>query len=324
MTKQKVFLVGATGETGSSILEGLIEDGSFDITCFVRTASAGKPAAQKLRDRGLKVVTGDFSGPTEETVALLEGIDTIIGAFRAQSITDQIPLVTAAVQAGVKRFVPCNWAVPGARGGLMDARDKKEEVHDYIFRDRLGFTIIDVGYWYELSFPRVPSGKLDYAIAVPANELYAGGTTPNMLIGKRDVGRITAKIVRDERTLNKRVYAYGDLLSQNEVNAIVERKTGEKLELKHVSADEIHANIKAAEAAAEAGSTDLGARYKLILSQYANVKYVRGDNTPENAEYLGYIDGNALYPDFKFTKFEDFVDELLAGKVTRPYADMKF
>jgi hypothetical protein len=29
MSKQKVFLLGSLGETGSSILEALIEDGSF-------------------------------------------------------------------------------------------------------------------------------------------------------------------------------------------------------------------------------------------------------------------------------------------------------
>jgi hypothetical protein len=29
MSKQQVFLVGATGETGSVILEALLEDGSF-------------------------------------------------------------------------------------------------------------------------------------------------------------------------------------------------------------------------------------------------------------------------------------------------------
>lgn len=179
-------------------------------------------------------MTGDLSGPIQEIVALLQGIDTIISAIFPLNVADQIPLINAAVQAGVKRFVPCNWGPPAARGGIMELRDLKEEVHDHIFRQRLGFTIIDVGFWYQASFPRVPSGKFDYAAFFPINELYAGGTAPNMLIDKRDVGRITVKIIKDERTLNKRVYAYGDLLSQNEIHAIIEEKTGEKLELTYV------------------------------------------------------------------------------------------
>jgi hypothetical protein len=35
MSKQTVFLVGATGETGGSILNALIEDGSFVRPAFL-------------------------------------------------------------------------------------------------------------------------------------------------------------------------------------------------------------------------------------------------------------------------------------------------
>jgi hypothetical protein len=114
-------------------------------------------------------------------------------------------------------------------------RDRKEEVHDHIFQQRLGFTIIDVGNWYQVSFPRVPSGRFEYAAINPSNEVYAGGTTPNMLMHQRDVGRITVQIIKDDRTLNKRVYACSEVLSQNDIYAIIEEKTGEKLQLKPVS-----------------------------------------------------------------------------------------
>ena len=189
---------------------------------------------RELKNRGLGVVTGDLSGPKEEIVAMLNSIDTVISTIFPLSVADQIPLIDAAVQAGVKRFLPCNWGTPVPRGGIMDLHDMKDEVHDHIFRQRLGFTIIDVGYWYEASVPRVPSGKFDYAIFLPKNELFAAGTAPNMLMGKRDVGRITAKTIKDKRTLNKKVIAFGDVLNQNEIHEIVERKTGEKLELNPV------------------------------------------------------------------------------------------
>jgi hypothetical protein len=56
------------------------------------------------------------------------------------------------------------------------------------------------------------------------------------------------------------------------------------------------------------------------LSEYQNSKYLRGDNSPENAKYLGYIDATELYPDFKPIKFEQYLTELLAGKAIRPYS----
>jgi hypothetical protein len=46
---------------------------------------------------------------------------------------------------------------------------------------------------------------------------------------------------------------------------------------------------------------------------------IRGENTPEYAEYLGYLNGKDLYTDFKFTKFEDYVKGVLEGKAQGVY-----
>jgi hypothetical protein len=48
--------------------------------------------------------------------------------------------------------------------------------------------------------------------------------------------QVIAEIIKDERTLNKKIIAYGEVLSQSEINTVVETKTGEKLELNHVRA----------------------------------------------------------------------------------------
>ncbi len=348
-----------------AILTALIEDGSFvsflrlQLTAFVsreHTATDTYAGHHLLHPHIFSRETrcagsqrswpessdGDLSGPFEHIVAVLEGIDIAISSIFVPNALEQIPLIDAATQTGVKRFVPCNRATPCAEGGIMQIRDVTEQVHDHMFRQRLPFTIIDVGYWYELRFPRVPSGKFDYAAILPLNDVYAGGTTPNMLMAKRDVGRITVRMIKDERTLNKRVYAYGDLLSQNEVNAIVEEKTGEKLELVPVrsntslcddfqsanlkvqrSAEEALANLKAAKAAAETDPANPMNMAGLAIAEYCVSKYVRADNTPENAEYLGYINGRELYPDFAWIKFTDLVDELIAGSVRRPWPQLQ-
>jgi hypothetical protein len=58
----------------------------------------------------------------------------------------------------------------------------------------------------------------------------------------------------------------------------------------------------------------------LYVAEYRLSWGIRGDNTPEYARYLGYLDGKELYPDFEFTPFESYVGELLEGKAERPYA----
>jgi hypothetical protein len=61
-------------------------------------------------------------------------------------------------------------------------------------------------------------------------------------------------------------------------------------------------------------------RIMIYTAQYAYSKYVRKDNTPEYASYLGYLDARELYPDFKPKTFREFVVDLLDGRVVRPYA----
>jgi hypothetical protein len=63
-------------------------------------------------------------------------------------------------------------------------------------------------------------------------------------------------------------------------------------------------------------------RFLLAAAQYAITKYVRADNTPENARYLGYVDANDLFSDFRYTRYEEFVDDLVAGTIERPYPDI--
>lgn len=47
---------------------------------------------------------------------------------------------------------------------------------------------------------------------------------------------------------------------------------------------------------------------------------IRGDNTPEYAQYLGYLDANQLYPDTEKTSLQSFLQEVLDGKAVSAYA----
>ena len=66
-------------------------------------------------------------------------------------------------------------------------------------------------------------------------------------------------------------------------------------------------------------STDRWAKTQIWSQQYRISWGIRGDNVPEYAKYLGYLDVKELYPDMKWTPFETFVTELLDGKGVRPY-----
>jgi hypothetical protein len=54
--------------------------------------------------------------------------------------------------------------------------------------------------------------------------------------------------------------------------------------------------------------------------QYGYSWGIRGDNTPDHAAYLGYLDAKELYPDVEGIKFEEYLKEVLDGKIKRVYS----
>lgn len=144
LNKQKVLLLGATGETGSSILKGLQECGNFvsyteylsrrqvaqltehiqDVEVLVRPASMQKPSVRNLQDQGIRMHCIDLNASSSELVSVLSGIDILVSAIGAQDLLQQKKLLHAAQLAGVKRVVPCAFMTVAPPQGAMLLRDE--------------------------------------------------------------------------------------------------------------------------------------------------------------------------------------------------------
>ncbi|KAF7556709.1 hypothetical protein G7Z17_g1236 [Cylindrodendrum hubeiense] len=314
----KVAIVGATGETGSSVVKGLLEstDPKYEITALTRPASLQKPGVLQLAAKGVTVVAADLEGPEEELVKLLAGIDVVISTVDAYAFMAQIPLANAAETAGVKRFIPCFFATVTPPTGILTLRDQKEVVLNHIKKIHLPYTIIDVGWWFQLTLPRLASGRIDYALIMPGNIIAGDGDVATALTDIRDIGRYVARIISDPRTVNAMVFSYTELLSQNQVFQLLEKLSGETIDRTNMSKDAIEAGI----AEAESGDPSNPLTYaKIAQFQYLNSRYIRGDNTPEYARYLGYKDAKELYPDLTGNSLESYCQEVLDGTAKGVY-----
>ena len=89
---------------------------------MARRDSATKPDYEKLRAEGVEVRLGDIDDSHEELKKHLEGVDIVISVVLFSAIPKQRGLVRAAKEVGVKRFIPCDWATPGAKG-VRDIQD---------------------------------------------------------------------------------------------------------------------------------------------------------------------------------------------------------
>ncbi|KAM6517834.1 hypothetical protein FSOLCH5_006603 [Fusarium solani] len=292
-----------------------------EVTALARPESLEKRAYQALKDRGVNVVAADLKGPQDELVSLLSGIDVVISAIFFASLADEIPLADAAKRAGVKRFIQSAFMIMIPPRGVVDFREKKEEILNYIQKLRLPYTYIDAGWWYQLTLPRIPSGRLDYALPVYNSEPRLGldGNVPSALADIGDIGRYVARIISDPRTLNKKVYVYNEVYTRNQVYDLVEKLGGESLEREYITEQEINSRIEEARSDFEANPTNQAAFSYLSTNQLLLSWAIRGDNTPDYARYLGYLDGKELYPDFTYVKFEDYVKAALEGEVKGVY-----
>lgn len=321
MAPVKVLVIGATGETGRSIAHGLLEAGGFEIFALTRPTSVNKPQLVELQQRGIVVRPCDLTAPEEELTRALDGIDVVISSVGPSDQDAQINIATAAKAAGVKRFIPCGFITVCAPGGIMYLRDEKEKVYNHIKQLKLPYTIIDIGWWYQIATPRLPSGKLDYAMTLANDELIGDGKTPSAFTDLRDIGRYVARIIVDPRTLNKMVFAYNAMSSPADIFDTVERLSGEKIERKYISEETVYQRVAEARANSETYPFDVTKFTPRFAAEYQLSWGIRGDNVPEYAKYLGYLDSKELYPDFKPISIEDYVQELLSGTATGIYTD---
>ncbi|THW88928.1 isoflavone reductase [Aureobasidium pullulans] len=291
MINVNIAILGATGTTGRYIVDELLaSEHAVHVTALVRASSADKPEVQDLKARGVAIQSIDLQGSIEDMTKALEGQEVLIAILPIAATIDQIPLATAAKKAGVKRFIPTMFAPVAPPKGLSTLRDTKEDVLNHIRRLQLPYTIIDVGWWYQLTLPKLPSGRIDKAVSGLGERIPGDGNVLSAFTHNRDVGRYVVRATLDPRTLNKFVFIYSEMLTMNQI-----------------SGDELLANL--------AQLKDVGIRDDNFL-QKAVYEYqyswgVRGDNNIHNAEYLGYMLGKDLYPDLEGTSIDEYIQELL-------------
>ncbi|KAL2815113.1 isoflavone reductase family protein [Aspergillus granulosus] len=300
----RVGVIGATGNTGTMVVEGLLSSSTdFFITSFTREGSVHNQANQKLKEKGVKIAGYDLDGARARLVEQLKEIDVLISCITWEHLHLQLPWIVAAKVAGIKCFIPSEWVGPAPRG-VIDIKDKKLEVLAAIQRARLPYTIIDVGCYYQVWVPRVPSGCVKFA-----------------LTDLSDIGKYVAQIIADPRTLNKHVLAYTEVLSMNEIWDVMAKASGEEPPKDYVTEAELHEIIASCRARLKPSPEDKAHHPRNIMDtanfnmgQYRISWCVRGDNTPEYADYLGYLNFWKLFPEFpKGKSLEQFYREVLDG-----------
>ncbi|KAK6210510.1 hypothetical protein LQW54_006118 [Pestalotiopsis sp. IQ-011] len=143
------------------------------------------------------------------------------------------------------------------------------------------------------------------------------------LIDNRDIGRFVAGIIADPRTKNKHVFCYGEVKYQSDIFDTLERTSGERVARheglpRKLSAEYLAKQVQEAQVELAKNPTNAQSMLVLGMAQYRQLLGIRGDNTPQKARYLNYLDAIELYPDIRVTHLEEYIRDALAGQVRGP------
>ncbi|RKK66508.1 hypothetical protein BFJ69_g15340 [Fusarium oxysporum] len=195
----KVAILGATGGTGASIVEGLM------------------------------ISPVDLAGPREELARAVHDFNIVISTISAVNTSDQMLLVDAVKVAGVKRFVPCFFG-PVMLLGILGVRDSRYRITGDGNTPSGYIDLRDVGKWVAriITDPRTLNKKVfAFNIVLTTNQIcdiierVSGETIPRVYITHDEA---TAAVKRaEEAAPSPNSFQYFDFVKYQYWNSLVVR-----------------------------------------------------------------------------------------------------
>lgn len=152
MDKPIVVLAGATGNLGGRIARALVARRA-EVRAIVRHG-ASLIATEPLRRQGVQVIEVDFASPSALTLPCT-GATVVVSALSGLGdvlVEVQSTLLAAAVQAGVPRFIPSDYAIDFTRvpRGMNRNLDLRQEFRDRLERAPIAATSVLCGMFTDL------------------------------------------------------------------------------------------------------------------------------------------------------------------------------
>nr|RBQ94375.1 hypothetical protein FVER53263_09880 [Fusarium verticillioides] len=174
----KIAIAGASSELAREILDRLVDTRKHDITALVRKDPSIFPELP-----GITWIKADYENKSE-LVDLFRGVETVL-SFLAVHLDPgsqtQKRLIDAAVEAGVKRFAPSEWATGAKLADSLDIMSwysGKIEIRDYLKTLNSDKKIIEYTLFQ-------PGGFMDYLCHPYKTAKYITTTVVNVDIVKK-------------------------------------------------------------------------------------------------------------------------------------------
>lgn len=275
----KIAVAGATGNLGPAIVKALL-DANFQVVAFSRSGkSEGLPSS-------VKTVQVDYASvPSLVNALKSNGIDAIVSNLPKHD--DQPPLIDAAIEAGVKRFLPSDFGSNlsgNANVAKLPVFQGKVLVQDYLKKkqDQIDWTVIVNGVFFDWGLEK---GFLVNKHGGPTT-LFDDPNTKISTTTLADVGKAVAGVLKHPaETKNTTVYVQSTSISQNELLAIAKKvKPGMEITTENVDTEEL---LKSSLASLEKGEDVHNAMFNFLKVSIFNKNYGSDWNDKNDNALLG-------------------------------------
>lgn len=247
MPLQNITLIGASGRLGGNILSALVAEPSFTVTVLARSSSKASFPSGVVTKR----VSDDFT--VEELVPALKGQDAVITTVSGTNSALQTRIADAALEAGVQRFIPADFGSFDSSSALslrmMPQYKAKGDVREHLERlaerDQSGtfsWTALVSGHFFDY----LDGGLLQVFPERSYARIFDGGDIKWSATTLATVAKATVQVLlKAEETRNKRLFIQSFLITQNQLQEVLEKVTARKWEVEHVDSEKFMVETKA-------------------------------------------------------------------------------
>jgi uncharacterized protein YbjT (DUF2867 family) len=292
----KTLIVGATGHLGQEMVKACAAAGNA-IHALVRPET--KKDAKKMKGLAAAKATlheGDLKR-YDSLLAACKAVDTVVSTIGGMQIGDELSLIKAVKEAGVKRFIPSDYGLDPAATGpnscvLFDA---KAMMHQAIKQASIPYTFVHANgffsYWVRTLGDLTK--LMDDTLPPAAANVYGDGNVKGSFASIADIATVTARALNDLKMQNKEVRIIANTLTQNELVDLWQKQSGRTVKKTRVSGEDLE-KIIASSTAPEQGMM-------LVLAQLHRSVWIRGDAVKRAGAAQ---DATKLYPDITLQTVE--------------------
>jgi len=226
-TIKNVTVVGASGNLGPSIVQALLSS-NFTVTAFTRADS------KSTFPTGVHVTKVEYADRTS-LVTALKGQDAVVSAIATPALLQQKAIIEAAVEAGVKRFIPSEFGINTTKlpagSGVEKILAGKLEVQNLLnekVKSNEGFswTGVSTSLFFDWN---LKTGSLGFSIPNKTATVWDSGDEPWTGTNLSTIGQAIASVLSiPDKFANKYIDIASFITTQNEILKIFEEETGEK------------------------------------------------------------------------------------------------